>query len=89
MINFCLIYHFYLQVAVEENKQLFVSNAERGISIYGSIAYQMKDANMESNTTCEFVYKALKIFSKTSKFLSIDFLIYFLLIVIMISIFFI
>ncbi|XP_069978429.1 transmembrane protein 272 [Penaeus vannamei] len=35
------------------------------MSTYGSIAYQMRDANMDSNNTCEFVYKALKIICKT------------------------
>ncbi|XP_076057398.1 transmembrane protein 272-like [Oratosquilla oratoria] len=35
------------------------------MSAYGSIVYQMKDANMDASGTCEFVYKALKIISKT------------------------
>nr|XP_045581220.1 transmembrane protein 272-like [Procambarus clarkii] len=35
------------------------------MSAYGSIVYQMRDANMDSSNTCEFVYKALKVISKT------------------------
>ncbi|XP_045133837.1 transmembrane protein 272-like isoform X2 [Portunus trituberculatus] len=55
-------------VSVDDRRQLFSAgklNVETGMSAYGSIVYQMKDANMEANSTCEFVYKALKIFSKT------------------------
>lgn len=53
---------------MDDRRQLFSAgklNVESGMSAYGSIVYQMKDANMEANSTCEFVYKALKIFSKT------------------------
>ncbi|KAK4291801.1 hypothetical protein Pmani_035395 [Petrolisthes manimaculis] len=56
------------QVSVDDRRQLFSAgkiNVESGMSAYGSIAYQMRDANMDSNNTCEFVYKALKIISKT------------------------
>ena len=55
---------------MDDRRQLFSAgklNVETGMSAYGSIVYQMKDANMEANSTCEFVYKALKIFSKTGE----------------------
>lgn len=59
-----------LQVSVDDRRQLFSAgklNVESGMSAYGSIIYQMKDANMDSNSTCEFVYKALKVISKTGE----------------------
>ncbi|XP_042229199.1 uncharacterized protein LOC121871119 isoform X2 [Homarus americanus] len=58
----------YINVSVDDRRQLFSAgklNVESGMSAYGSIAYQMRDANMDSNNTCEFVYKALKVISKT------------------------
>ncbi|XP_042229198.1 mucin-1-like isoform X1 [Homarus americanus] len=60
--------HVNHQVSVDDRRQLFSAgklNVESGMSAYGSIAYQMRDANMDSNNTCEFVYKALKVISKT------------------------
>lgn len=60
---------------MDDRRQLFSAdklNVESGMSAYGSIVYQMKDANMEANSTCEFVYKALKIISKTGEQLSTE-----------------
>ncbi|XP_071545544.1 uncharacterized protein [Panulirus ornatus] len=56
------------QVSVDDRRQLFSAgklNVESAMSAYGSIVYQMRDANMDANSTCEFVYKALKVISKT------------------------
>ncbi|XP_064102445.1 uncharacterized protein LOC135212693 isoform X3 [Macrobrachium nipponense] len=56
------------EVSVDDRRQLFSAgklNTDASMSAYGSIVYQMKDANMESNNTCEFVYKALKVLSRT------------------------
>nr|XP_053629619.1 putative uncharacterized protein DDB_G0290521 [Cherax quadricarinatus] len=63
--------HVQHQVSVDDRRQLFSAgkiNIESGMSAYGSIVYQMRDANMDSNSTCEFVYKALKVISKTGEF---------------------
>ncbi|XP_064102442.1 uncharacterized protein LOC135212693 isoform X1 [Macrobrachium nipponense] len=60
--------HVHHQVSVDDRRQLFSAgklNTDASMSAYGSIVYQMKDANMESNNTCEFVYKALKVLSRT------------------------
>ncbi|CAH1986342.1 unnamed protein product [Acanthoscelides obtectus] len=35
------------------------------LTTYGSVAYQLKDANLEANSTCDFVCKALSIVNKT------------------------
>ncbi|XP_065157466.1 uncharacterized protein [Atheta coriaria] len=35
------------------------------LTTYGSVAYQLKDANLEANDTCDFIFKALQIFNKT------------------------
>lgn len=40
-----------------------------GISLttYGSVAYQLKDANLEATSTCDFVCKAITIVNRTGK----------------------
>lgn len=40
-----------------------------GVSLttYGSVAYQLKDANLEATSTCDFVCKAMTIVNRTSK----------------------
>lgn len=42
-------------------------NSGLGISLttYGSVAYQLKDANLEASGTCDFVCKALSIVNRT------------------------
>ncbi|KAL1506432.1 hypothetical protein ABEB36_005803 [Hypothenemus hampei] len=35
------------------------------LTTYGSVAYQLKDANLEASGTCDFVFKALRIVNKT------------------------
>lgn len=37
------------------------------LTTYGSVAYQLKDANLEATGTCDFVCKALSIVNKTGK----------------------
>lgn len=37
------------------------------LTTYGSVAYQLKDANLEASGTCDFVCKALSIVNKTGK----------------------
>lgn len=54
------------------------TDPETGISLglgltlttYGSVTYQLKDANMESSGTCDFVWRALRIVVKTCKYLA-------------------
>jgi hypothetical protein len=38
-----------------------------GLTTYGSVAYQLKDANMEASGTVDFVCRAAKIMNRTSK----------------------
>lgn len=40
-----------------------------GVSLatYGSVAYQLKDANLEASGTCDFVCRALRIVNKTGR----------------------
>lgn len=64
-----------MQVSGDEQKRLFseknYGDGEAGLGIgltlttYGSVAYQLKDANLEANDTCDFIFKALQIFNKT------------------------
>ncbi|XP_066150427.1 uncharacterized protein [Euwallacea fornicatus] len=35
------------------------------LTTYGSVAYQLKDANLEATGTCDFVFRALRIVNKT------------------------
>lgn len=65
------------QVSGDEQKRLCAekkyADGEQGLRIgislttYGSVAYQLKDANLEASSTCDFVLKALKIVNKTGK----------------------
>lgn len=38
-----------------------------GLTTYGSVAYQLKDANMEASGTVDFICRAAKIMNRTSK----------------------
>lgn len=47
------------------------SNAEAtnlGVATYGSVVFQLKDAHLEANGICDFVFRALKVISKTMTF---------------------
>lgn len=37
------------------------------LTTYGSVAYQLKDANLEATGTCDFVCKAMTIVNRTGK----------------------
>lgn len=37
------------------------------LTTYGSVAYQLKDANLEASGTCDFVCKALSIVNRTGE----------------------
>lgn len=41
--------------------------AGAGLRIYGSVVYQLKDANMEASGICDFLFRALRIVFKTGK----------------------
>ncbi|XP_033215019.1 uncharacterized protein LOC117171639 [Belonocnema kinseyi] len=41
------------------------SSAHMGVAAYGSLVFQLKDANIEANGTCDFVFRALRVVSKT------------------------
>ncbi|RZC42390.1 hypothetical protein BDFB_013892, partial [Asbolus verrucosus] len=63
------------QVSGDEQRRLCsdqkYGGGEQGIGLglslttYGSVAYQLKDANLEASGTCDFVCKALSIVNKT------------------------
>ncbi|KAG7198535.1 hypothetical protein KM043_005902 [Ampulex compressa] len=40
--------------------------ANLGIATYGSVVFQLKDAHLEANSTCDFVLRALRVVSKTT-----------------------
>lgn len=67
------------QVSGDEQRRLFGDqkyerqmgqglNLSLTLTTYGSVAYQLKDANLEASGTCDFVCKALTIVNKTGKF---------------------
>ncbi|KAK2583212.1 hypothetical protein KPH14_009231 [Odynerus spinipes] len=39
--------------------------ANLGVATYGSVVFQLKDAHLEANGTCDFVFRALRVVSKT------------------------
>ncbi|XP_043461872.1 uncharacterized protein LOC122498267 [Leptopilina heterotoma] len=41
------------------------SAAPLGVAAYGSLVFQLKDANLEANGTCDFICRALRVVSKT------------------------
>ncbi|CAG9864084.1 unnamed protein product [Phyllotreta striolata] len=63
------------QVSGDEQRRLCVDhnntdaqsvNLALTLTTYGSVAYQLKDANLEASGTCDFVCKALDIVNKTA-----------------------
>lgn len=74
----------YLQVSGDEAKRLCLAGGlgggdggsnlppPRGLSTtlttYGSVAYQLKDANMEASSTCDFVCRAMRIVNRTGEY---------------------
>lgn len=57
------------QVSADDRRQLCEHtklNPEAGTTtIYGSVVYQLKDANMEASGSCDFTFRALRIVYKT------------------------
>lgn len=68
---------YYYQVSGDEQRRLCGEHAKYsdrtglglgvGLTTYGSVAYQLKDANMEASSTVDFVCRAAKIMNRTSK----------------------
>ncbi|XP_015431449.1 PREDICTED: uncharacterized protein LOC107187786 [Dufourea novaeangliae] len=63
------------QFSGDESRRLFHSSVKEpedkmdngnltGVT-YGSVVFQLKDANLEANSTCDFVFRGLKVVSKT------------------------
>ncbi|EFN78900.1 hypothetical protein EAI_02313 [Harpegnathos saltator] len=42
--------------------------ANVGVATYGSVVFQLKDAHLEANGICDFVFRALRVISKTMTF---------------------
>ncbi|XP_076675611.1 uncharacterized protein LOC143372881 [Andrena cerasifolii] len=63
------------QVSGDESRQLFTSSANAPKSTidngnlrvitYGSVVFQLKDANLEASNTCDFVFRAMRVVTKT------------------------
>ena len=49
----------------ELEKKGHAGSAQLGVAAYGSLVFQLKDANLEANGTCDFVFRALRVVSKT------------------------
>ncbi|XP_077269527.1 uncharacterized protein LOC143901266 isoform X1 [Temnothorax americanus] len=45
-----------------------VEAANLGVATYGSVVFQLKDAHLEANGICDFVFRALRVISKTMTF---------------------
>jgi hypothetical protein len=59
-----------LQVSADDRRHLCERtklSPDVGLSAYGSVVYQLKDANIEASGTCDFVCRALRIVYKTGK----------------------
>ncbi|KAF2357289.1 hypothetical protein FHG87_011959 [Trinorchestia longiramus] len=65
-----------LQSVFEEREPVFsgpavpIKSGGHVMASYGSIAYQMRDANLDSSTTLAFVFKAFKILGRTGEITS-------------------
>lgn len=63
------------QFSGDESRRLFTSgakvpettmdNGKLGVITYGSVVFQLKDADLEANGTCDFVFRGLKVLCKT------------------------
>jgi hypothetical protein len=59
-----------LQVSADDRRHLCERtklSSDVGLTAYGSVVYQLKDANMEASGTCDFVCRALRIVYKTGE----------------------
>lgn len=73
------------QVSVDDKRQLCEQtklNVETGtgLQVYGSVSYQLKDANMEASGTCDFVFRAMRVVFGTGKRIQAFFQFFFFLI---------
>jgi len=58
------------QVSADDRRHLCERtklSSDVGLSAYGSVVYQLKDANIEASGTCDFVCRALRIVYKTGE----------------------
>lgn len=63
------------QFSGDESRRLFnsgvkvpkstIEDGHLGVITYGSVVFQLKDANLEANGTCDFVFRALQVICKT------------------------
>ena len=58
------------QVSGDERKRLceHVKPCDSGLTVYGSLTYQLNHANMESTGIFDFIIKALSIIHRTGEF---------------------
>ncbi|XP_020292040.1 peptidyl-prolyl cis-trans isomerase CYP95-like [Pseudomyrmex gracilis] len=67
------------QLSGDESRRLFAGGAKApekgnteatnlGVATYGSVVFQLKDAHLEANGICDFVFRALRVISKTMTF---------------------
>lgn len=61
-----------VQFSGDESRRLFTSSAkvpentmENRNLTYGSVVFQLKDANLEANNICDFVFRGLKVVCRT------------------------
>lgn len=70
------LFFFLYQFSGDESRRLCmrsVNSTEKGVSsssglgvaTYGSLVFQLKDAHREANGTCDFVFRAMRVVSKT------------------------
>jgi len=62
--------HDVFQVSGDERKRLceHVKPCDSGLTVYGSLTYQLNHANMESTGIFDFIIKALSIIHRTGEF---------------------
>ena len=66
-----------LQVSGDDRRQLcaehtkLAAESATGLTAYGSVMYQLKDANIEASGVCDFVCRALGIVYKTGASLAV------------------
>ena len=63
-------FHDVFQVSGDERKRLceHIKPCDSGLTVYGSLTYQLNHANMESTGIFDFIIKALSIIHRTGEF---------------------
>jgi len=82
LITVCKQFHnlatmLLFQVSADDRRHLCERtklSSDVGLSAYGSVVYQLKDANIEASGTCDFVCRALRIVYRTGEPPLTDFL---------------